>query len=249
MSNEHFVPNAVDPNKNVSLYLQVKDTLLKYIQNQTWRAHTLIPTEQELMELFNVSRTTIRQAITMLVQEGLLEKRQGKGTIVLPMKLVGNLGRLRGFAEEVMERGLIPRSQLIRAEFISMLSFEKSMLQIPDNESVLLIERIRFANDTPIAIERSCWPEKIGQVLMKYDLNSAKYYEILESNNVFLKKAKEKISAINATLHEADLLGIRGGEALLEMTRLSYGIDGLPMEFTRTKFRSDQYSYDIELTR
>ncbi|MCF2941254.1 UTRA domain-containing protein [Paenibacillus alkaliterrae] len=130
-----------------------------------------------------------------------------------------------------------------------MLSYEKSMLQIPDNESVLLIERIRFANDTPIAIERSCWPEKIGQVLMKYDLNSAKYYEILESNNVFLKKANEKISAINATLHEADLLGIRGGEALLEMTRLSYGIDGLPMEFTRTKFRSDQYSYDIELTR
>lgn len=249
MTQNTSISNSVDPNKNIALYQQVKDSLLKLIQNQVWRPHTLIPTEQELMETFKVSRTTIRQAINMLVQEGLLEKRQGKGTIVLQPKLVGNLGRLRGFAEEVLERGLIPHSQLIRAEFAAMLSFEKSMLQVPEHESVLIIERIRFANDMPIALERSCWPEKIGQILMKYDLNSAKYYEILESNNIFLKQAKEKISAINATLHEADLLGIRGGEALLEMTRLSYGIDGNPMEYTRTKFRSDQYSYDIELTR
>ncbi|MED4602121.1 GntR family transcriptional regulator [Paenibacillus validus] len=249
MTSYSINPNSVDPNKNIALYQQVKDALLKLIHNQVWRPNSLIPTEQELMETFKVSRTTIRQAINMLVQEGLLEKRQGKGTIVLPLKLVGNLGRLRGFAEEVMERGLVPHSQLIRAEFVSMLNFEKSVLQVPENESVLIIERIRLANDVPIALERSCWPEKIGQILMKYDLNSAKYYEILENHGTFLKHAKEKISAINATLHEADLLGIRAGEALLEMTRLSFGIDDAPMEYTRTKFRSDQYSYDIELTR
>jgi GntR family transcriptional regulator len=249
MSRNAFIPKAVDPNKNESLYLQVRQSLLKNIQNQTWRPYSLIPTEQELMDMFNVSRTTIRQAVNMLVQEGLLEKRQGKGTIVLPMKLVSNLSRLRGFAEEVMERGMIPRSQLIRAEFLQTLHFEKTMLRLGENDSVLLIERIRFANDTPIALERSCWPEKIGRILMGYDLNTAKYYEILENHNVYLKQANEKISAINATLPEADLLGIRAGEALLEMTRLSYGLDGEPIEYTKTKFRSDQYSYDIELTR
>lgn len=244
-----FGHQTVDPNKNISLYVQVKQAILKNIQNQTWRPHTLIPTEQELMEMFNVSRTTIRQAITMLVQEGLLEKRQGKGTIVLPMKLVGNLGKLRGFAEEVVERGMVPRSSLIRAEFLQILHHEKAALQLSDTETVLLIERIRYADDLPIAIERSCWPEKIGRILMKYDLYSAKYYEILESHQIYLKHAKEKISAINATVPEADLLGIRGGEALLEMTRLSYGMDDSPIEFTRTKYRSDQYSYDIDLTR
>ncbi|WP_305037422.1 GntR family transcriptional regulator [Cohnella mopanensis] len=247
--NQLFTPNSVDPKKNESLYLQVKQELLKNIQNQTWRTDSLIPTEQELMDMFNVSRTTIRQAITMLVQDGLLEKRQGKGTIVLPMKLVSNLGRLRGFAEEVMERGMVPHSRLIRAEILSTLSHEKSMLQLGDKESVLLIERIRFANDTPIALERSCWPEEIGRILLKHDLNTAKYYEILESNYVYLKQANEKISAINATLPEADQLGIRAGEAMLEMTRLSYGLDGHPIEFTKTKYRSDQYSYDIELIR
>ena len=70
----------VDSNKNMSLYLQVKDILIKRIQEKIWATGTLIPTEQELMDEFNVSRTTIRQAISILVQDGLLEKKQGKGT-------------------------------------------------------------------------------------------------------------------------------------------------------------------------
>lgn len=241
--------NIVDANNNIPLYLQVKDILVKRIQNQTWRSNTLISTEQKLMEEFNVSRTTIRQAINMLVQEGLLEKRQGKGTVVKPQKLAGNLGRLKGFAEEVLEKGLVPNSKLLRSRFTALLHHDKSMLQVSEEEKILIIERIRFADNMPIALERSCWPEEIGQILMNHDLNTAQYYEILESNHIFLKRAHVKISAINATLHEADMLGIRGGEAMLEMTRLSFGLDDRPIEYTKTKYRSDQYHYDIEVTR
>ncbi|UOF89091.1 GntR family transcriptional regulator [Fodinisporobacter ferrooxydans] len=240
---------TVDPSNNVALYLQVKEILIDRIQNRVWPPNTLIPTEQELMQEFNVSRTTIRQAISILVQEGLLEKKQGKGTIVKTQQLVGSLGRLKGFAEEVMERGQIPHSQLLRAEFSGSLFDEKSMLQVTEDEKILVIERIRFADSTPIALERTCWPEKIGQILMKYDLQTAKFYQILEENNIFLKRAKEKISAINATIYEADVLGIRPGEALLEMSRLSFGLDDRPIEFTKTKYRSDHYHYDIELKR
>jgi len=64
-----------------------------------------------------------------------------------------------------------------------------------------------------------------------------------------LNKAHEKITAFNATQNEADLLGIRPGEALLEMNRLSFGMDDHPIEYTKTKYRSDQYHYDIELNR
>ncbi|WP_110113857.1 GntR family transcriptional regulator [Bacillus sp. CGMCC 1.16541] len=239
----------ISTNKNLALYLQVKEVLIKRIQDKVWPPNTLIPTEQELIEEFNVSRTTIRQAITMLVQDGLLEKKQGKGTIVKDQPLVGSLGKLKGFAEEVTEKGLTPRSKLMRAEFSRDFYSEKEVLGLADDEEVLVIERIRFADQIPIAIERSCWPAYIGKILVKHDLNMAKFYEILEENDVLLKNAKEKISAMNATIHEADLLGIRGGEALLEMTRLSFGFDDKPIEFTKTKFRSDKYHYDIELTR
>ncbi|KGX92344.1 GntR family transcriptional regulator [Pontibacillus halophilus JSM 076056 = DSM 19796] len=239
----------IDPNKEVALYIQLKDVFIQRIQNGEWGADKLIPTEQALMKEFDVSRTTIRQAISLLVQEGLLEKKQGRGTIVKPRKLIGNLGQLKGFAEEVLEKGQTPRSQFIRAEFKTDLHHERSMLNVEENEPILLVERIRFADDVPVALERTCWPQSIGNILMEFDLNEARYYEILEKYNVYLNRASEKISAINATIQEADLLGIRAGEALLEMTRLSLGVNGEPIEYTKTKYRNDQYHYSIELKR
>ncbi|OHR74176.1 GntR family transcriptional regulator [Bacillus sp. HMSC76G11] len=238
----------VDPHKDLSLYLQVKNILIKRIQEKVWPAHTLIPTEQELMKEFNVSRTTLRQAISILVQDGLLEKKQGKGTMVKAQELAGG-GRLKGFAEEAAEKGLTPKSKLIRAEFRSDLYHEKSMLELLEEEEILVIERIRFADKVPIAIERSCWPAYIGEILMKHDLDTAKFYEILEAENITLKYAKDQIAAINATVHEADLLGIRGGEALLKIKRLSFGFDDRPLEYTITKYHGEKYHFDLELTR
>jgi GntR family transcriptional regulator len=236
--------------KNIPLYLKVKDSLVEKIEKKIWPPNTLIPTEQELMEQFSVSRTTIREAVNLLVQDGLLEKTQGKGTIVKFHSIVGSLGKLKGFAEEVVEKGMKPKSKVIRSEFIKNgLYFEKSKLLVPDSEEILLIERIRFADDVPIAIERTCWVKKAGEILLQHDLEQAKFYEILENHDVFLKRAKEQISAINATILEADLLGIRGGEALLQMTRLSFGLNEKPIEFTKTKYRSDQYHYDLDLMR
>lgn len=231
------------------LYHQVKDILIARISEGIWKPGDLIPTETELMKEFDVSRTTIRQAITVMVQEGLLEKQQGKGTTIKSLKLTGSLGRLTGFAEEIMERGFVPKSKLIKAEFRDDLFVQKKKLQIPDDEEILCIRRIRFANDEPIALEKTSWPKHIGEVLMKHDLDGAKFYQILEENNIFLKRAAETISAVNATPYEADLLGVSPGTALLEMNRLSYGVEDKPIEFTQTKFRSDLYQYNVDLHR
>lgn len=236
--------------KSLPLYLSVKESLVEKIEKKIWPPNTLIPTEQELIEQFSVSRTTIREAVNLLVQNGLLEKKQGIGTIVKQHSIISTIGRLKGFAEEVVEKGMKPKSRVIRAELVrDGLYFEKTQLQVADHEDILVVERIRFADNLPIAIERSCWIKKAGEILLMHNLDEAKFYELLEEHSVALKRANEQISAINATILEADLLGIRGGEALLEMTRLSYGINDKPMEFTKTKYRSDQYYYELELMR
>ena len=232
-----------------ALYLQIKDILVARIQKGTWPPNTLIPTEQALINEFRVSRTTIRQAINILVQNEMLEKTQGRGTIVKPQNLLGNLGRLKGFAEEVRSKGQAPHSRLIRSEFRTTLYQEKTELNVSQAEEILLIERIRFADDVPIAIEKTSWPKDIGELLIRHDLNQVNYYDVLEAHNIYLKNAQENIRAINATIEEADLLGIRPGEALLEMTRLSFGMTDDPIEFTKTKYRSDKYQYSIDLKR
>src|SRR5699024_9820796 len=119
--------------------------------------------------------------------------------------------------------------------------------QIPDDETLLSIHRIRIADNEPIAFEKTSWPRHIGEILMKHDLSVAQFYQILEENNIYLKSAKETIAATNATSYEADLLGVGTGTALLEMTRLSYGVNDKPIEFTQTKYRSDRYQYKVDL--
>lgn len=95
---------------------QVKDILTKNISKKGWNPGDLIPTEQELINEFGVSRTTVRQAITEMVQENLLEKQQGKGTIVSSKSVVSSLERLTGFAEEVIGKGHLTYSKLISIE-------------------------------------------------------------------------------------------------------------------------------------
>jgi len=241
--------SELNHNSPIPLYHQVKDILVAKITDKVWKSGDLIPTEIELMKEFDVSRTTIRQAINILVNEGLLEKQQGRGTIIKSLKLTGSLGRLTGFAEEILERGFVPNSKLLRAEFREDLFTEKNKLRVPDNEKILSIHRIRFADDEPIALEKTSWPKYVGEILMQHDLNGAKFYQILEDNEIYLKKANETISAVNATAYEADLLGVSTGTALLEMRRLSYGVDDEPIEFTQTKFRSDRYQYKVDLHR
>ncbi|MCM3570565.1 GntR family transcriptional regulator [Neobacillus mesonae] len=235
--------------KNIPLYIQVKDILIRRIQDKVWAPNALIPTEQELMKEFSVSRTTIRQSISILVKDGLLEKKQGKGTIVRPRQLTGSLGILKGFAEEVAESGLVPESKLLSAEFSRGFLNEKSYLKLQEDDQILVVKRIRFANKLPVALEQTCWPAFIGKILIDEDLEAAKFYEVLERNKIVLREANEKISAVNASIEEADLLGIRGGEALIKMERLSFDSNHQPIEFTTTKFCNDKYHYTIELTR
>ncbi|APH03435.1 GntR family transcriptional regulator [Bacillus weihaiensis] len=241
--------NVTLPEKPSALYVKVKDEMLQRIQSNTWKPYSMIPTEVELMQEFQVSRTTIRQAVSILVQEGILNRKQGKGTIVKPHKFIGTLGKLKGFAEEAMEKGMTPSSKVLRVNISTDFEVERTRLNLPKGVKICVIERLRFADSMPIAIERSSWPYSIGQYLLQHDLNGATFYDILQKNGVELQTAKEKITAINATIDEADLLGIRGGQALLRMERLSFTSQGHPIEYTTTKFCSDKYQYYIDLKR
>ena len=95
---------GLDPTSPIPLYYQMKNSLLEKIQMGEWQAGYCIPTETEMMRLHGVSRTTVREAVAMLVRDGYLSKKQGKGTFVQYPQLQERLGRLAGFAEEMLQR-------------------------------------------------------------------------------------------------------------------------------------------------
>lgn len=239
----------LDHSSSVPLYHQLKDIFLRKISEKEWNPGHKIPTENELIAQYKVSRTTVREAINELVHDGLLEKKQGRGTIVCHVKMEEKLGKLTGFAEEMEEKGLHPSAKLISAKKMKTSVNVQKKLGLTSDENILAIRRIRLADGEPIAIENSYWPEEIGDMLLKNDLESAAFYQIIENQGIPLKEADEFISATAATKEEADWLGVPEDSPLLQMERIVYSVSGIPVEFTRTKYRSERYTYRVHLSR
>lgn len=222
---------------------------MEQIAGGNWHPGQTIPTEIELMKKYEVSRTTVREAVSALVQEGYLVKKQGKGTFVREPRLLESLGRLTGFAEESTQHGYAPSAQLIGVTNQLDGDPEVEQLNLPDGQSWVKIERLRLASGDPIAIERSYWPKHIADILCQEDLETVAYYSSLERNKIFLRYAEEDISAINADKTDASWLQVKVGSALIEMARLAYDTSDKLIEYTCTRYRGDRYKYHVHLER
>ncbi|WP_067933210.1 GntR family transcriptional regulator [Alicyclobacillus kakegawensis] len=235
---------------HVPLYVQLSNLLRNQIVAGEWRAGDVIPTEAELMETYQVSRTTVREAVSLLVNEGLLRRKQGKGTIVQQPRVSETLGKLTGFSEEIRSRGMVPGARCLQCGFVGANPRVSRCLGCPEGTTVLRTYRLRLANGEPIAVEESYWPKPIGQILLNHDLDTAAYYDILEGDaNIVLSSAEEVIRAVNASAEEAKLLEVKPASALLMMERVTMSANYGVIEYCRTKYRADRYDYRIRLQR
>ncbi|RXT07025.1 GntR family transcriptional regulator [Ammoniphilus sp. CFH 90114] len=239
----------LDDSLPIPLYHQLYEIFFDKIEKGVWVPGCIIPTESELIEYYQVSRTTVREAINLLVQSGYLEKKQGRGTMVCKPRLVENLNKLTGFAEEMERKELVPSAKLVHVDELPANHPVAEKLKISLEDSIILIKRVRLADGEPIAIETSYWPKSIGEHLLKEDLESVAFYKILEQHGVQLLEADEEISAVAATKEDSFLLGVKEQEPLLQMERLTLDNNRNPIEFARTKYRSNRYTYHVHLKR
>ncbi len=244
----------LNPDLPVPLYHQLKNVMLEKIQKGQWSAGFCIPTETELMNMYGISRTTVRQAVTALEQAGYLSKKQGQGTFVKSGRLVERLGRLTGFAEEMLQQGYVPSAQLISFEEVKDVDRMNDrglfhIPQLPKDTSWININRIRLADGEPIAVERSFWPKDIADLLQQEDLSSVAFYTVLERNGIYLQEADENIASINAGREDAKHLKIQVGSALIQIERSTMDTNRRLIEHTYTRYRGDRYIYHVKLRR
>jgi GntR family transcriptional regulator len=240
---------TLDPNFPMPLYHQLKEILRDKIGSGEWAPGQLIPTENELIRQYKVSRTTVREAVTALVNEGKLEKKQGKGTLVCDPKIKELLGRLTGFTEEMLSRGLVPGAKVIQVMQMKAPDTVRERLFPGADKETLFIQRIRLADGKPISIEQTYWPLEVARYFANEDFSTAAFYPILEKNGIHLRDADETISSAVATKSQASLLGIATGSPLLRIERLTYTTSGEPVEYCVNDYRSDRYEYRIHLHR
>ncbi|QQE80479.1 GntR family transcriptional regulator [Alicyclobacillus sp. SO9] len=240
---------SINPDLPLPLYHQLKNLIMQHIETGEWRPNQAIPTEIELMNRYGVSRTTVREAVSSLVQEGYLVKKQGKGTFVREPRVQERLGKLTGFAEEMTQNGYDPSARLIGV-FTDLSEDEDfANLELPEGDAWVKIERLRLASGEPIAVERSYWPKGIADILVQQDLETVAYYSVLEEKGIYLRYAEEDISAVNADTTDAMALKIKLGSSLIEMTRFTYDNSERLIEYTCTRYRGDRYKYHVHLER
>lgn len=236
---------ALDPEASLHLYLQLRNGLARLIRERRFSVDDALPSERVLAETLGISRVTARKAIAALVDEGLIVRCHGSGNYIAPM-LEQPLTRLTGFTEELKQRGFVPRSRWIRRVIGAALTEELVALGLSPGARVARLERVRLADDTPMAYEASALPTSI---VADPEAVSESLYSYLDERGCAPVRALQHFRAVNASAQQAQLLAIPLGQALLFITRVGYLDDGRAIEITHTWCRSDYYDFVAELRR
>ncbi len=239
----------LDRSSPLPLYFQLRALLLQQIESGALKPGDTIPTERELIDRYGVSRITVRQAINSLMTDGLLYRQRGLGTFVRRDRIEQELSTLTGFSEEMLDRGLAPGAKLISAEMVDPDAATATKLRLQPDQQVFRMVRLRLADDEPMALDITCCPPDLGEKLLTEDLQGALYTILEEKYGVELDQADQAIRATPADELHATHLGIKKGMPILQMERVTYSLDGRPVEFSRTSYRADRYIYRVRLKR
>ncbi|WP_258360773.1 GntR family transcriptional regulator [Moorella sulfitireducens] len=244
---------GIDRSKPIPLHYQITSDLRRAIKEGRYRVGDLFPTDKQLMEKYDVSSITVRRAVAALVDEGLLERRPGKGTFVKREPVEETLGKLTGFFEEMKARGYEPSARIIFTGPVADPAKEKQKvpaLRVFGDEPLFLIEKVQQMNGQPITYLRSYWPYEYGSRLAGEDLERHGLYELVEEKlGLALERAEQTISAGRAGKAEAAYLQVKVGSPLLIMERTAYDERGKPVELSINAYRPDRYKYRVELDR
>ena len=226
-------------------YVQLRNRIEDAIAQGVLTANAPLPSERDIAGLTGLSRVTVRKAIQDLVARGIVVQRQGSGSFVTDATRVEqSLSQLTSFTEDMAQRGLSTEAKWLERGLFLPTAAEVAALALPADGSVARIARLRLAEGRPMAIERASLPPDIlpNPVLVERSL-----YAVLAQDGNRPVRALQKISALNLTEEDADLLGVAPGVAGLNIARTSYLASGRVVEFTRSVYRGDAYDFVAEL--
>jgi GntR family transcriptional regulator len=229
-------------------YHQLYEILRGKIVRNEWRPGDMIPPESELIEQYQVSRVTVRQALDILVNEGLIYRQQGRGTFVAHPAVEQALVRLINFTQDMCNRGFEPGTKVLFTALVPAPPDIAEKLQIEPGEELACLERLRLADGEPMSIEKSHLIHRYCPGVLQHDFTSDSLREYLDRvYGIRWAYAKQVIRAILASSDLAHLLAVRLKSPLLCIERVSFTERNTPLEFLRIYYRADRYSLYSEL--
>jgi GntR family transcriptional regulator len=234
--------HTLDKNGFIPLYYQIQRALMEKIHSGALTEGDLLASEEELARVYQVSRMTARQALHGLKARGYALSQKGRGTYVTKPKLEKNIMHLRGFTEDMKQRGMVPSSKLLEQTVVSVSEDVAESLKVEPETSVMKLRRLRLADGIPMALEESHIPLRPFPGLER--INFAKqslYYVLRENYGVRVAWADEIIEAVPATREDSELLTIPRRASVLSISRVIITTEQAPIEVACSRYRGDRY--------
>jgi len=232
------------------LYRVIKEALKQRILAGDYAPDQQLPSENQLMRIFDVSRVTVRQALQQLQKERLVISHQGKGYFVARAKAVQDLARLQGLGEAVAGSGFSAHSEVLGMAEVVADPRVADALALEPGTPVTCLQRVRHINHQPVSYDISYFPLDIGRRLKDFDLVHHDVFVLLEEELGFpLGIADLKIEANLADESLAHLLQTEVGTPVLRIERLTLDEAGRPIDFEYLHGRGDAYQVRVRVPR
>lgn len=232
------------------LYTQIKEALRARILDGTYVAHQQLPSENEMIAAFGVSRITVRQAINDLQKEGLLFKVHGKGTFVALPNVSQELTHLQGFGEAMHRLGHETFSDVFGLRTAKASGIVCAKLGIGEGSPVTEIQRVRYLNREPVSVDHSWVRHDLGARLSEQNLRDKDLFSLLENElGQRLHSADLEIDATSAASDIADRLKVAPGAPVLRIERLTYAREDRPLVFEYLHYRAETFKYRLRILR
>lgn len=231
------------------LYAQVEQALVARIGVDLHPGDRL-PTEDELIAQFGVSRITVRRAIQNLAARNLVVTRRGQGSFVTAPSIRQPLTALTGFVEDMDAQGLHAQARVVKIEEISAPPAARAALDLPLGAKVTHIQRVRLAVGHPVSFDATYLPTDLGRLIAQDDLANEQIFTLLESrHDTPLIEAAYALQASTADAAVAEALQVDEGAAIFRIERTSFTTGQRPVDYEILHYRGDAITFTTRLPR
>jgi GntR family transcriptional regulator len=232
------------------LYHQIYVILRDQIAGGGYAPDAFLPTEQELMRQYDVSRITAKRALNELAADGLVVRLRGRGTQVQSNNPVPPVRvPIEGLIENILAMGLKTEVELLEFDYMPATPEVAAALNCSAGDIVQRAERVRLLNGEPFSHLETYIPEAIGRSFSRRDLETRPLLLLLERSGASISHATQVITASLAGGKISRLLNVPIGSSVLKIMRTVYDQNGRPVEFVTGLYRPDRYQYKMTLSR
>lgn len=237
----------LDKSIPIPLYFQLKGLILDSIKDGTFSVGESIPTENELAAYFQISRATVRQAISELSQEGWLIRKASKGTFVtVPEQNSNYIRSFEPFYQQVSRQNKLPSTELLNLEIIQPTKEIAKKLNLADGDKVISMFRRRFSDTTPMVTIQNYIPYSLCSYILSQDFTTKSLYELLMGHaETKIKETKTVVSASLATSEDVRLLEVKTSTPMLCFHNVSTSSDGTVIDYAFARYRGDLNKFEF----